>query len=158
MRKVGRLRWIVGCVVVLLGCDKPDGDDAPPVQPALSVDSTARYLRQAVAVSDTAGTAQLSFPETEYDFGRIRAGRTVRHQFAFTNTGPGPVRILAVTTTCGCTVGSYPTQPIDSGAQSAIEVIFTSQDKEGQQHRPVVVRATTVPAHTTLYLSGQVIP
>jgi len=38
----------------------------------------------------------IQFDTPTYDFGRIRAGTDVRHDFWFTNTGTGPLEILAV--------------------------------------------------------------
>ena len=157
MRKVKRLQWIVGGILLLQGCAGPDAEVATRfTEPA--TDSVGLYVRQPLVPTDTAVRAQLNFAKTEYDFGTVRAGRTVRHRFAFTSSGPEPVQIKEVTTSCGCTAGRYPTGPIDVGTQAAIEVIFATEGTVGQQRRPVVVRANTVPAQTTLYLSGEVLP
>ena len=144
-------------MVVLLGCAGPDAEvPSPFIKPPL--DSTGMYMRQPVVGSDTTVRAQLNFTTTEHDFGQVRAGKTVRHRFAFTNLGPEAVRIEEVTAACGCTASRYPTEPIDSGAQAAIEVSFATTGTTGRQRRPVVVQTDTAPAQTTLYLSGEVIP
>jgi len=61
---------------------------------------------------------QIEFDTPVYDFGKIRAGIDVLHDFWFTNTGTGPLEILAVRPSCGCTqAGSYDhiVQPGQSG-------------------------------------------
>ena len=158
VRKVGKRQWMVGSVVLFLGCSGPDAEAPAPPAATPPAGSGESYLRRPVSEPDTVADTQLTFAQTEYDFGRVRAGKTVRHHFAFTNFGPGAVRIAEVTAACGCTVGRYPTEPIDSGARATVEVIFATAGATGRQRRPVVVRANTVPAQTTLYLSGEVIP
>ena len=38
----------------------------------------------------------IAFKEPIYDFGRVRSGADVTHDFEFTNTGTGPLEILQV--------------------------------------------------------------
>ena len=38
----------------------------------------------------------ISFDTPSYDFGRVRAGQPIKHDFWFTNTGTGPLEILRV--------------------------------------------------------------
>ncbi len=38
----------------------------------------------------------IAFKEPTYDFGRVRSGTDVTHDFVFTNTGNGPLEILQV--------------------------------------------------------------
>ena len=38
----------------------------------------------------------IKFDTPVYDFGRVRAGKDIRHEFWFTNTGTGPLEILKV--------------------------------------------------------------
>ncbi len=38
----------------------------------------------------------IAFKEPAYDFGRVRSGTDVTHDFEFTNTGNGPLEILQV--------------------------------------------------------------
>ena len=38
----------------------------------------------------------IKFDNRNYDFGRLRAGQEVRHDFWFTNTGTGPLEITSV--------------------------------------------------------------
>lgn len=38
----------------------------------------------------------ISFPEAAWDFGRVKAGTELTHEFVFTNTGNGPLELLQV--------------------------------------------------------------
>ena len=38
----------------------------------------------------------ISFAEPNWDFGRVKAGDDITHEFVFTNTGTGPLEILEV--------------------------------------------------------------
>ena len=39
---------------------------------------------------------KIEFDTPTYDFGRVKAGQTITHDFWFTNTGTGPLEILQV--------------------------------------------------------------
>jgi hypothetical protein len=38
----------------------------------------------------------ISFEEPVWNFGRVKAGEDISHEFVFTNTGTGPLEILEV--------------------------------------------------------------
>ncbi|WP_420460443.1 DUF1573 domain-containing protein [Neolewinella sp.] len=154
------VKWLVlGIGVIYLGCGTVEDEQRVEATPSLA-DTTARYVRReerAVATPlDTGST--LAFTDTDFRFGRVRAGTTVRHHFTFTNEGPAQLRIGAVASSCGCTVSRYPTEAIDSGASGSVEVTFRTSATLGHQHRAVVLHANTTPPQTTLYLSGEVVP
>jgi hypothetical protein len=44
--------------------------------------------------TNTSGGPQISFPETEYDFGTISQGSKVSHTFVVKNTGDAPLRLI----------------------------------------------------------------
>lgn len=71
-------------------------------------------------------TAQeITFGETEHDFGRIReADGTVFHDFYFMNTGDAPLRIQSVLTSCGCTSSEWPREPVKPGEKARIRVSY----------------------------------
>ena len=63
------------------------------------------------SASGTAGKESLpviQFEEVEHDFGRILEGETVSYSFNFKNSGKSDLIIAEVSTSCGCTVPSYP--------------------------------------------------
>ncbi|HET8753374.1 MAG TPA: DUF1573 domain-containing protein, partial [Salinimicrobium sp.] len=68
--------------------------------------------------------AEITFDETEYDFGTIDRGTNVEHVFTFTNTGDVPLVITDANSTCGCTVPSYTDEPIPPGEKGELLVKF----------------------------------
>ncbi|CAH1000394.1 hypothetical protein LEM8419_01547 [Neolewinella maritima] len=146
-------------LLVLLWSCAQDGPAAElPAQDG--EDRTADFVRTAIPPTafDSAEHTTVSVPATRYDFGRVRAGRTVRHTYAFTNTGVRPLHFRAVRPSCGCTVASYPTAPVPPGVTTEVELTLATAGLLGRQSRPVVFITNTVPAETTVYLSGEVVP
>jgi hypothetical protein len=92
----------------------------------------------------------ITFEETVFDFGDLKQGDEVKHIFKFKNTGKTNLIIETATAPCGCTVPSWPKEPIAAGASGEIEVKFNSTGKEGVQNKVVTITANTVPSTTTV--------
>ena len=97
------------------------------------------------------------FEEIEHDFGKIIQGESVSFEFKFTNVGKTDLIIVDVSTSCGCTVPSFPRTPIRPGEQGAIKVSFNSAGKFGFQAKNAVVVANTQPNTTLLRIKAQII-
>lgn len=100
----------------------------------------------------------MTFKQTEYDFGRVNEGEIVDYTFEFTNTGTFPLIINKATATCGCTVPSWPKDPIGVGGKGEIMVKFNSKNKKNKQTLSVNINANTKPEVTRLKITGNVIP
>lgn len=92
--------------------------------------------------------------QTLFNFGNIQQGEVVNHTFKFTNTGTEPLKIESASASCGCTVPSYPKDPIAPGATGEIVVRFDSKGKTGQQSPVITIVANTNPRQTRLSLRG----
>jgi len=99
----------------------------------------------------------LTFQETEHDFGKLIEGETVAFNFTFTNTGKSDLVIADVSSSCGCTVPSYPKNAIRAGGKGVIKVSFNSRGRRGFQTKTIVVVANTQPNITQLRIKAQVI-
>lgn len=70
-------------------------------------------------------TAEITFTVEEIDYGTIKAGSDGVRVFEFTNTGKAPLVIANATSSCGCTVPSFPKgKPIMPGEKGKIEVKY----------------------------------
>lgn len=98
----------------------------------------------------------ISFDETEFHFGTINAGEKVQYIFRFTNTGDEPLLLTNARGSCGCTVPSWPKEPIEPGESGAIVVEFDSKGKSGPQTKQVTISANTDPEQSILYIKGEV--
>jgi hypothetical protein len=79
----------------------------------------------------------ITFKENSKDFGDITQGQQVAHTFVLTNTGKQPLIISNVAATCGCTVPSWPKEPVAPGKSAEIKVSFNSTGKVGKQNSVV---------------------
>lgn len=96
----------------------------------------------------------IQFTETEHDFGKLKQGDEVEHKFKFTNTGSEPLVIENAKGSCGCTVPSYPKEPIAPGGTGEILVKFNSAGKSNQQQKTVTLTANTEPLQTILTIKA----
>ncbi len=76
------------------------------------------------ALSQNAGTTSIKFDEEEYDFGKVKINTKVSHVFYFTNTGKKPLKLLKVTSSCGCTTPQWDSIPVAPGKRGSITVLF----------------------------------
>ena len=64
---------------------------------------------------------------TEWDYGKIERASTGVRFFKFSNTGTAPLVISNAKGSCGCTVPSYPKEPIMPGAVGYIKVKYDTK-------------------------------
>ncbi len=109
-----------------------------------------------VQATDT-GTVIISFKEYEHDFGKVAEGEKVSYNFGFTNNGTGNLVILSATTSCGCTVPNYSTEPIAPGGKGNLDVVFDTSGKNGMQTKVITVRSNAVKKEVLLKITAEVI-
>jgi hypothetical protein len=98
----------------------------------------------------------ISFAEYSHDFGKLNEGEKVTYAFKFKNTGKAPLIINNVSTSCGCTVSSYPKKPIKPGEGASIDISFDSQGKHGFQSKSITVFTNAQPPVSTLQIQSQI--
>lgn len=101
-------------------------------------------------------TTTITFEKIEFDFGEVDQGEKVRHTYKFTNTGDIPLIISNAKGSCGCTIPSWPKDPIFPGETGTMEVEFNTKGKKGKQSKRVTITANTDPAITFLTIKGMV--
>ena len=99
----------------------------------------------------------MDFDEESFDFGNISQGEKVEHSFSFTNTGDADLIISSAIGSCGCTIPSYPKEPVKPGQSAEIQVVFDSNGKHGAQHKRVTIVANTVPNKTLIAIMANVL-
>lgn len=104
----------------------------------------------------TGPTTTLKFEEAVYDFGVADEGTVVKHVYKFKNTGSEPLIISNAKGSCGCTVPTWPKQPISPGGTGEIAVEFNTKGKPGRQSKQVTVTANTNPTDSHLEITGEV--
>lgn len=107
---------------------------------------------------DQATGAVITFKEKSINFGDLSQGEKVSHTFELTNSGTSPLIISNVAATCGCTVPSWPKEPIAPGKTAKIEVSFNSTGKMGAQNSVVRIYSNASEPIEKVSLISNVIP
>ena len=100
----------------------------------------------------------MAFEQPEHDFGTINEGDVVEHTFKFTNTGKAPLVIVSAKGSCGCTVPTWPKEPVAPGATGEMLVKFNSSGKPNQQTKQVTITANTEAGTEKLQIKATVTP
>jgi hypothetical protein len=94
---------------------------------------------KSVPVKKTHGP-EIQFSATSHNFGNIDEGSKAKYDFEFTNTGDTNLILIDVQAVCGCTVPTWPRQPIKPGEKSKISVVFNSAGRAGEKfHKSITV-------------------
>lgn len=116
-----------------------------------------KNTKSAVDHAEKGTPSIITFEETEHFFGDVIQGEKVTYSFKFHNTGGSDLLITNVSTSCGCTVGKYPREPIKPGEEGDVEVTFDTNRRKGIQNKTVTVLANTEPNRTILRIKANVI-
>lgn len=138
--------------VLTFSCEQNAPSEKKETNP--KADTTA--IAASVVPADTANLPKFSFQESEFDFGQIKEGDVVKHTFKFTNTGKSNLVISDARGSCGCTIPSFPKEPIAPGAEGTIDVQFNSKNKTGINQKFVSIVANTYPEVSSISIKATV--
>ena len=100
--------------------------------------------------------AKIEFKTNIIDYGTIEKGANGVRVFEFTNTGNAPLIISSVKSTCGCTVPTWPKEPIAPGASGSIKVKYDTK-RPGPINKSVTITSNAVNTPTkVLRIKGEV--
>jgi hypothetical protein len=100
----------------------------------------------------------IKFESLEVNYGSIEKGADGVRVFKFTNSGTAPLIISNAQGSCGCTVPTYPKEPIMPGEKGEIRVKYDTQ-RVGQFTKYVTLTTNaTSGTSTQLKISGDVKP
>lgn len=97
------------------------------------------------------------FNEEKHDFGSIQQGEKVSYSFVFKNTGGSDLVISSAQGSCGCTVPSFPKEPVKPGNEGKIDVVFNSEGKSGAVQKTVTLVTNCNPSTKILTISSTII-
>jgi hypothetical protein len=101
-------------------------------------------------------TASIHFSEYEHDFGKVASGEKVVSVFTYENRGTIPLVIESASTSCGCTVSKYSTEPLAPGKSGTLEVTFDSEGRSGKQTKTITIRSNATRPIVLLRIKGEV--
>ena len=105
----------------------------------------------------TTGGAQIEFESETIDYGTIEHNSDGVRQFRFTNTGTEPLVIKSAKGSCGCTVPTWPKEPINPGESGEIEVKYAT-NRVGSFRKTVTLTTNVEGASKVLTVKGNVLP
>lgn len=76
---------------------------------------------------DNPNAAEITFENELHDYGTIKQGADGSCEFKFKNTGKDPLIISNAKGSCGCTVPTYPKEPIMKGQTGVIKVHYDTK-------------------------------
>ncbi|MCX6276748.1 MAG: DUF1573 domain-containing protein [Bacteroidetes bacterium] len=100
---------------------------------------------------------EIVFEKTVHDYGTIVQGADGTCEFKFTNTGKEPLILSRPTSSCGCTVPTWPQEPILPGKSEVIKVTYNTNNVGGI-NKTVTVNSNAKTARIVLQIKGTVTP
>ena len=105
---------------------------------------------------DGLSTAEMTFKEDlTYDFGKIKQFGDGTYEFEFKNSGKDPLVITNVKSSCGCTVPTYPREPIKKGQNEKIHVKYDT-NRIGTFNKTITVYSNAKNSPVELRIKGEV--
>jgi len=98
----------------------------------------------------------ITFEKDVHDYGTIYQNGNGTCYFAFTNTGKEPLILDKPRSSCGCTVPTWPKQPILPGQSDTIKVTYDTK-RLGRIHKTVSIISNANNNSVLLTIKGQVI-
>lgn len=104
------------------------------------------------------GVGKPQFSSTHFNFGAIEELKgSVEHTYEVENVGNGPLRIVNVLTSCGCTTPEWTRSTIQPGKKGYIRGIFDPRNRPGIFSKALSVFFEGYPNATFVYLEGEVL-
>jgi hypothetical protein len=98
----------------------------------------------------------VKFKEMKHNFGKIKQGVPVTHDFEFTNISAGAVIIETATASCGCTTPTWPQAPVMKTKTEKIKAGFNAA-APGPFEKTVFVKIKGIDAPVELKIAGEVL-
>ena len=110
---------------------------------------------KAVAAPANPNAPEMSFEKEMHDYGTIKQGADGNCEFKFTNTGNEPLVISSARGSCGCTVPTYPKEPILKGQTAVIKVSYDTK-RVGPFTKTVTIESNAKTPSKMLSIKGVV--
>lgn len=100
---------------------------------------------------------EITFDETVHEYGEIPLNGDGSYEFEFTNSGNEPLILSRPRSSCGCTVPTWPRQPILPGEKEKIKVTYNT-NRAGAFNKSVTIMSNAKENSTVvLRIKGSVV-
>ena len=117
----------------------------------------AQDAAQPAPAAPNPNAAEIVFEQEVLDYGKIEHNADGNRVFKFKNTGKEPLIITNCVGSCGCTVPTWPKEPIKPGASSEIKVKYAT-DRVGAFEKTITVSSNAKTASKVIKIKGVVKP
>ena len=127
--------------------------------PTVEVDASSQPVNsqeKLVKEAQSKPLTTLILSQSHYDFGKVKKGEKVDHDYEITNNGNNPLIISHVKPGCGCTAPEFTKEPILPGQKGKITLSFDSSNFDGQQYKQAEVYANVEKAPIVITFSADV--
>ncbi len=123
----------------------------------LFISGAGSLLHAQSEVTDTIVKGKIEFEESIHDFGQIKHGGDGTFEFIYKNTGTIPVSLSNVRSSCGCTIPTWPKEPLLPGKSEVIKVKYDTK-RTGAFSKTITVYANAEGSPFRLQIKGTVNP
>ena len=100
---------------------------------------------------------EIEFEKIVHDYGEVPYNGNGECEFRFTNTGNEPLLVQKPKSSCGCTIPSWPKEPILPGESEVIKVTYRT-NRVGNINKTVTVTSNAISNPTVvLRITGRVL-
>ncbi len=99
---------------------------------------------------------EISFEKTVHDYGTIFQASDGACEFKFTNTGKEPLILSKPQSSCGCTIPTWPQEPILPGKSDVIKVTYNTRSI-GPINKTVTILSNAKTSRVVLQIKGSVV-
>jgi len=110
---------------------------------------------QPVPVPVDPNAPEISFDKVVHDYGTVVQGSDATCEFKFTNTGKEPLILQKPVSSCGCTVPTWPQEPVLPGKSDVIKVTYSTHNV-GPINKTITVNSNAKTARVVLSIKGTV--
>lgn len=106
--------------------------------------------------TDNPNAPVINFDKVVHDYGTIMQNSDGGCEFKFTNNGKEPLILSRPKSSCGCTVPTWPKQPILPGKSDVIKVTYTT-NRVGPFNKTVTIYSNASNNPIKLQIKGKVV-
>lgn len=117
--------------------------------------AAAKVIAPTAAAAKVTG-AGMTFQSETIDYGTVQHNADGKREFVFVNNGTEPLIIKNCQGSCGCTVPTWPKEPIAPGAKAVIGVKYAT-DRIGAFTKTVTVTSNASETPKVLTIKGTVL-
>jgi hypothetical protein len=134
-----------------------NANNAPAPNPA-NMPPKPQQAAPAAPKAPDPNAGSFKFKEETHDFGTVPEGPLAEYDFEFKNEGKSPIVITEAHGSCGCTVPSWPHEPILPKKKGIIHVAYTTNGRQGMINKDVIITSNAQQSPMRLHITGNVTP